>query len=143
MKLKNIIITIIILSLYIYACNLHLKYVCTPSCNGKECGDDGRGRSCGSCGSNASCDLNRCVCNSGYANCNNSWTDGCETIGDPGHLWSKGFGGSSYDYGSSVSVDTSGNVYGTGYFLSSLINFGGCIFNSAGSNDIYLFKYAP
>ncbi|MGC8926759.1 MAG: hypothetical protein ACP5QK_02425 [Myxococcota bacterium] len=67
--------------------------VCIPNCSGKECGDDGCGGSCGDCGSNASCNVNRCVCNSGYGNCDNMWSNGCETTLDPGHLWSKRFGG--------------------------------------------------
>jgi len=58
------------------------------------------------------------------------------------HLWSKRFGGSSVDWGSSVSVDSSGNVYGTGYFGSN-VDFGGCPLSSAGGTDIYLIKYAP
>ncbi|MGC8927908.1 MAG: hypothetical protein ACP5QK_08280 [Myxococcota bacterium] len=63
--------------------------------------------------------------------------------GDGNHKWSKGFGGDGGDYSYSVPVDTNGNVYGTGYFGSSSINFGGCTFNSAGGGDIYIFKYAP
>jgi len=59
------------------------------------------------------------------------------------HLWSKRFGGSDHDYGYSVSVDSSGNVYGTGYFVGSNIDLGGCPLSSAGGSDIYLIKYAP
>ncbi|MGC9043892.1 MAG: SBBP repeat-containing protein, partial [Myxococcota bacterium] len=55
---------------------------------------------------------------------------------------SKRFGGSDFDWGYSVSVDSNGNVYGTGHFSSSPINFGGCTFNSAGGSDIFLLKYA-
>jgi len=36
-----------------------------------------------------------------------------------------------------------GNVYGTGYFYDSNIDFGGCPLSSAGQMDIYLIKYAP
>jgi hypothetical protein len=57
------------------------------------------------------------------------------------HLWSKRFGGSSYDIGSSVSVDSSGNVYITGKFTSSTIDFGGGALTNAGSYDIYLAKF--
>jgi len=59
------------------------------------------------------------------------------------HLWSKGFGGSNSDYGYSVSVDSSGNVYGIGSSESSNVDFGGCPLSSAGNADIYLIKYAP
>ena len=59
------------------------------------------------------------------------------------HLWSKRFGGSSDDYGYSISVDSSGNLYGTGYFHSINIDFGGCLPLSAWSYDIYLIKYKP
>jgi len=59
------------------------------------------------------------------------------------HLWSKRFGGSGNDYGKSVSVDSSGNVYGTGYFQSINVDFGECPLSSAGDNDIYLIKYTP
>jgi len=59
------------------------------------------------------------------------------------HIWSKSFGGSYDDYGYSVSVDSSDNVYGIGCFRNSTIHFGGCPLSSAGSHDIYLIKYAP
>ena len=60
------------------------------------------------------------------------------------HKWSKRFGGSIDDYGYSVSVDSSGNIYGTGYFEDSNVDFGGCPLSSAGGSvDIYLIKYAP
>jgi hypothetical protein len=62
---------------------------------------------------------------------------------DSGHLWSKSFGGSGDDEGYSVSVDSSGNIYGTGYFNSSNIDFGGCPMSSAGGSDIFLIKYKP
>jgi hypothetical protein len=61
---------------------------------------------------------------------------------DSRHLWSKSFGGSGDDEGSYVSVDSSGNVYGTGYFGGN-VDFGGCPLSSAGNADIYLIKYAP
>ena len=63
--------------------------------------------------------------------------------GNGNNLWSKSFGGIDGDSGSSVSVDSSGNVYGTGDFMRSNIDFGGCPLSSAERQDIYLIKYAP
>ncbi len=51
---------------------------CIPSCEGKECGDDGCGGECGSCGLNAECVEFKCKCIRKYDNCNNDWSDGCE-----------------------------------------------------------------
>jgi len=51
---------------------------CTPNCTNKQCGDDGCGGSCGSCGTNAICSNGSCACNSGYGNCDGSWSNGCE-----------------------------------------------------------------
>jgi len=66
-----------------------------------------------------------------------------DSLNDPKHLWSKRFGGSDIDWGYFVSVDSSENVYETGYFSGSSIDFGGCPLSSAGGIDIYLIKYAP
>jgi len=114
---------------------------CTPNCKDKECGDDGCG---GSCGNNSVCSSNKCVCNIGYANCNKDLSDGCEKQGDTKHLWSKSFGGSDWDEGYSVSVDSLGNVYITGRFYSSTIDFGGGALTNAniyGGSAIYLAKF--
>ena len=35
--------------------------VCTPDCDGKQCGDDGCGGSCGDCGAGETCENNQCV----------------------------------------------------------------------------------
>jgi len=59
------------------------------------------------------------------------------------HLWSKRFGGSGTDWGCLVSVDRMGNIYGTGYFEGTDVDFGGCPLSSAGENDIFFIKYAP
>jgi hypothetical protein len=58
--------------------------------------------------------------------------------------WAKSAGGTGADYGSSVATDASGNVYMTGKFSSSAINFGTGALNNAssGSQDIFLVKYS-
>jgi Beta-propeller repeat len=58
------------------------------------------------------------------------------------HRWSKGFGGTSSDYGYGVATDGSGNVYMTGYFYNT-INFGGSNLTSAGSYDMYVASFTP
>jgi hypothetical protein len=61
-------------------------------------------------------------------------------------LWEKSFGGSSYDTGFSVAVDSSGNVYTTGYFEGT-VDFdpgvGTSNFTSAGANDAFVLKLSP
>ena len=56
------------------------------------------------------------------------------------HLWSKRFGGTNYDYGYSVAVDSAGKVLVTGYF-SGTADFGGGGLTSAGQFDIFVAKY--
>jgi len=113
----------------------------SPSTCGTHCGN------IINCGANSRCDSGICGCIAGYNNCNGLLSDGCEKQLDPKHLWSKSFGGISddggsvYDKGSSVSIDSSGNVYITGWFLSSTIDFGGGALTNAGSYDIYLAKF--
>lgn len=60
-------------------------------------------------------------------------------------LWAKAAGGTNPDFAYSVSVDTSGNIYIAGSFKSSTISFDSTpLFNiGAGSNDVFLTKYAP
>ena len=59
------------------------------------------------------------------------------------HLWSKRFGGSSYDYGRSVVVDgESGDVVVTGYFKKTA-DFGDETLISAGDADIFLMTLMP
>ena len=60
---------------------------------------------------------------------------------DGNHLWSKSFGGSDGERGYSVSVDSSGNVYITGGFDSSTIDFGGGEFTKGVDNDTFLSKF--
>jgi len=55
------------------------------------------------------------------------------------HQWTTTFGGTSADYGRSVAVDSSGNVYTTGYFQGT-VNFGAGNVTSAGSADVFVTK---
>ena len=93
------------------------------------------------CGANSVCNSGSCSCISGYYNCNGSLSDGCEKQGDPKHIWSKRFGGFYGDEGFSVFVDSSGNVYITGDFSSYTIDFGGGPLIHEGSYDIFLAKF--
>jgi hypothetical protein len=58
----------------------------------------------------------------------------------PSHLWSQRFGSTVGDYGHSVAVDGSGNVFIAGTFRGT-VDFGGGGLVSAGANDIFLAKY--
>ena len=58
-------------------------------------------------------------------------------------LWAKGIGGTSDDYGKSITTDESGNVYTTGYFQGTAdFDPGLGTFNltSAGGEDIFISK---
>ena len=55
------------------------------------------------------------------------------------HQWTTKFGGTSADYGYGVAVDSSGNVYATGYFQGT-VNFGAGNVTSAGSADVFVTK---
>jgi hypothetical protein len=57
-------------------------------------------------------------------------------------LWSQIFGGTSYDAGQSLAVDSNGNVVVTGYF-SGTIDLGGGPLSSAGGTDVFLAKLDP
>ena len=61
-------------------------------------------------------------------------------------LWAKGFGGSSSDVGTSIAVDSSGNVYTTGYFYET-VDFdpgaGTTNLTSAGQADVFVSKLDP
>jgi uncharacterized protein YkwD len=53
---------------------------CTPSCGGKQCGDDGCGSVCGTCGAGTSCQGTQCIGTGGGGDGGTSNADG----GDPG-----------------------------------------------------------
>jgi len=55
------------------------------------------------------------------------------------HLWSQSFGSTNNDYGTSVAVDASGNVYLAGRFEAD-IHFGGATLINAGLADIFVAK---
>jgi len=95
--------------------------VCVPDCEWKDCGDDGCGGTCGECNDNQDC------------------IDGvCDS--PPHHVWSNCFGGFENDYSRSMAVDDSGNVYITGSFDSSSIDFGGDPLENSGNQDIFIAK---
>ena len=50
--------------------------------------------------------------------------------------WTKQLGTSSVDIGNGVTVDSSGNIYVTGYTMGSLDGN-----TNSGENDIFLLKY--
>jgi hypothetical protein len=56
--------------------------------------------------------------------------------------WIKSYGGSDAEEGTGVGVDQAGNVYLTGYFSSSSIDFGGGPLSTAGGYDIFIAKFS-
>lgn len=61
-------------------------------------------------------------------------------------LWAKQMGGTSYDIGSAVVLDATGNVYTTGYFQETVdVDPGTGVFtlSAAGNTDIYISKLDP
>ncbi len=63
-----------------------------------------------------------------------------EYSSDGTYLWSRRFGDAGDDQGRSVSTDTSGNVFVTGYF-NGTVDFGGGALASAGLTDGFIAKY--
>jgi len=62
------------------------------------------------------------------------------------YVWAKNLGGSDYDGGKSIAIDSSGNTYTTGYF-NGTADFdpgtGTANLTSAGSYDIFISKLTP
>ncbi len=59
------------------------------------------------------------------------------------YLWAQGVGGTGDDYGVSVAIDSSGNVYATGYFVGTVdFDPGAGVSNltSAGLRDLFVLK---
>jgi hypothetical protein len=61
---------------------------------------------------------------------------------DGAHIWSRRFGGTAADVGTSIVVDPGGNVLVTGSYQDT-VDFGGGPLTSAGFNDILLLKLRP
>ena len=61
---------------------------------------------------------------------------------DPGGsaVWSRSFGGTSFEHSEALAVDADGNPIVTGYFSSSSLSFGGGPVARYGSNDVFLAK---
>lgn len=58
-------------------------------------------------------------------------------------VWAKKAGGTSYDYGTGIATDASGNVYVTGLFLGTA-SFGTLSITSISTDyDVFIAKYAP
>jgi hypothetical protein len=55
-------------------------------------------------------------------------------------LWAKSAGGTNYDDAYGISVDTLGNAYVAGSYVSPSITFGTSTLTNSGSNDIYIAK---
>jgi len=56
-------------------------------------------------------------------------------------LWARSADGNDWDSGYGVSSDSLGNIFVTGYFLSSTITFGSVTISNLGSYTIFLVKY--
>jgi len=59
----------------------------------------------------------------------------------PNWAWARSAGGTSDDFGYSVSTDVNGNVLVTGTFGSSSLTFGTTVLTNAGGSDIFIVKY--
>ena len=66
----------------------------------------------------------------------------CATKLTGAHVWSKVFPAQNDQLGTSVAVDSAGNVVIAGIFQDT-VNFGGGALVSAGANDIFVAKFSP
>lgn len=58
-------------------------------------------------------------------------------------LWAKSAGGLGFDVSNSITIDSLGYVYITGYFMSATIGFDSIYLINNGWDDIFLTKYDP
>ena len=58
------------------------------------------------------------------------------------HLWSAGYGDSSFQHAYGVAADASGNIIMSGYFTGE-VDFGGGTLSSAGDYDVFLARFDP
>ena len=56
-------------------------------------------------------------------------------------IWAKGYGNYHEDGVTGIVTDTSGNIYMTGYFGSTFVDFDATTLTSAGGKDVFLVKY--
>lgn len=56
------------------------------------------------------------------------------------HLWSKGFGNASAQYGQGLATDAQGNVIVTGN-MHGAVDFGGGVLTTAGAYDVYVARF--
>lgn len=56
-------------------------------------------------------------------------------------LWAQKAGGIDADGGNAITKDDFGNIYVTGGFSSSVINFGSFSLNNSGNFDLFIVKY--
>lgn len=58
-------------------------------------------------------------------------------------IWAKSAGGSGNDYGSSISTNSSGNIFITGYYNSTNLSFDTTNLSNQGVSDVFITKLDP